>query len=84
VKRTGRDETIGVVIHICMETTQGNSLCRYLYLKLAKTSWLSFYTLCIFFYKIREQKGGTDSAPVGKGWISTRWKREMVGKGMGG
>jgi hypothetical protein len=34
VKKTGRDEPVGVVIHTCMETTQGNSLC--LYLKLAK------------------------------------------------
>jgi hypothetical protein len=32
VKRTRRDEPIAVVTHICMETTQGNSL----YLKLAK------------------------------------------------
>jgi hypothetical protein len=37
VKRTGRDESIGAEIHICMETTQGNTLCRYLYLKLAKS-----------------------------------------------
>jgi hypothetical protein len=36
VKRNGRDEPIRVVIHIFMETTQGNSLCSYLYLKLAK------------------------------------------------
>jgi hypothetical protein len=33
---------VGVVIHICIETTQGNSLCSYLYLKLAKTSHFSF------------------------------------------
>jgi hypothetical protein len=26
VKRTGRGKLIGAVIHICMETTQGNSL----------------------------------------------------------
>jgi hypothetical protein len=36
VKRTGRDKSIGAVIHVCMETTQGSSLCRYLYLKLEK------------------------------------------------
>jgi hypothetical protein len=36
-----------------METTQGNSLCSYLYLKLAKTSCI-FYAF--FFYKIREQE----------------------------
>jgi hypothetical protein len=27
VKRTGRADTIGVIKHMCMETTQGNSLC---------------------------------------------------------
>jgi hypothetical protein len=36
VKRTGRDEPFGVVIHICMEITQGITLCSYLYLKLSK------------------------------------------------
>jgi hypothetical protein len=36
VKRTGRGELIGAIIHICMGTTQGISLCSYLYLKLAK------------------------------------------------
>jgi hypothetical protein len=36
MKRTGRGESTGAVIHICMGTTQGNSLCSYLYLRLAK------------------------------------------------
>jgi hypothetical protein len=45
VKRTSRDEPIGIVMHICMETTQGNSLCSYLYLKLAKISCFSYYLL---------------------------------------
>jgi hypothetical protein len=62
VKRIRKDEPIGVVIHICMDTTQGISLCSCLYLKLAKTSCFSFYLLCFFFYKIREQEGGTSSA----------------------
>jgi hypothetical protein len=48
VKRTGRDEPIGVVIHIFMETTQGNTLCSYLYLKLVKMPYFCFYLLCIF------------------------------------
>jgi hypothetical protein len=44
-KRTGRGESIGAVMHICMGTTQGNSLCGYLYLKLAKhhVSYFIFY-----------------------------------------
>jgi hypothetical protein len=56
VKRTGRDEPIGVVMHIHMETTQGISLHSYLYLKLAKTPCFSYYLLCFFFYKIQESK----------------------------
>jgi hypothetical protein len=37
VKRTGRGESIGAIIYISIETSEGNSLCSYLYLKLAKT-----------------------------------------------
>jgi hypothetical protein len=62
VKRSGRDEPIWVVIYICMEETQGISLYSYLYLKLAKTPYFSFYPSWFFFYKIREQEGGTGSA----------------------
>jgi hypothetical protein len=61
VKRTGRDEPVGVVIHISMETTQGISLCSYLYLKFAKTPCFSYYVICFLFYKIREQEGGAGS-----------------------
>jgi hypothetical protein len=34
--RTGGGESTGAVIYICIGTTQGNSLCSYLYLKQAK------------------------------------------------
>jgi hypothetical protein len=61
VKRARRDEPIGVVTQICMETTQENSLCSYLYLKLVKTPCFSF-NLLFFFYKIREQESRADSA----------------------
>jgi hypothetical protein len=47
VKRTRRDEPIGVTTHICMERTQGNSLCRYLYLKLEKCH-VSLFIFYIF------------------------------------
>jgi hypothetical protein len=43
MKRTGSDESILVVIHICMETTEGFSLSSYLYLKLAKMPCFSNY-----------------------------------------
>jgi hypothetical protein len=69
-----RDEIIGVVIHICMETTQGISL----YLKLAKILCFSYYLLCFFLYKIREQEGGTGSAQVRKAELALvgvgRWQ----------
>jgi hypothetical protein len=52
VKRTGRGESIGAVIHIYMRTTQGNSLCSYLYLKLATCHVSSF--IYYVFYNIRE------------------------------
>jgi hypothetical protein len=55
VKRSGRDESIWVVIHMCMEAMLGISLYSYLYLKLAKMLCLSYYCLCLLFNKIGEE-----------------------------
>jgi hypothetical protein len=52
----GRGVSIGAIIHICKKTTQGNPMYSYLYLKLAKMSYFSFYVSCLFFYKIRERR----------------------------
>jgi hypothetical protein len=46
VKRSGRDEPIRVVIHMCMEAMLGISLYSYLYLNLAKM--LSFLLSLVF------------------------------------
>jgi hypothetical protein len=46
VKRSHRDESIWVVIHMCIEAMLGISLYSYLYLKLAKT--LSFLLSLMF------------------------------------
>jgi hypothetical protein len=54
-----------------MEITQENSLSSYLYLKLEKMPCFSFYLLCFFFYKTREQKGEIGSA-WGEGGTSGR------------
>jgi hypothetical protein len=51
-----------------MEISQETSL----YLKQAKMSCFSFYLFCFFFFKIREQEGGT-SPPQGKSWL--QWER---------
>jgi hypothetical protein len=67
VKRSGRDESIRVAIHMYMETTLGISLYSYLYLKLAKTLCLSYYFLWFLFNKIREQEGRNRSARKWKG-----------------
>jgi hypothetical protein len=80
VKRTRIDEPVGVVIHTCMETTQGNFLYSYLYLKLAKMSCFSFYPLWLFFYKIREQEGRISSVGAGGG---TGRRGEVAGNRVG-
>jgi hypothetical protein len=90
VKRTRRNELTGVVVHICMEKSQGNSLHSYLYLTLAKAPCISVYLLSFFFYKIRELADRTGPAGVGKvergrwgmgGRGMHQWKGEVVGKG---
>jgi hypothetical protein len=55
VKRSGRDEPILVVIHLCMEAMLGISLYSYPYLNLAKMLCLSYYLLCFLFNKIGEE-----------------------------
>jgi hypothetical protein len=51
------------------ETTQGNSLCSYLYLKLAKRHVSLFIYFGFFSYKIREHEGGTGSVGEGGGVV---------------
>jgi hypothetical protein len=67
VKKTGRDEPIWVVVHICMETTQGISLYSCLYLKLAKMPCFSFYFLCFSSTK-SENRRVEHGQPWGGGW----------------
>jgi hypothetical protein len=80
VKRSGRDESIWVIIYLCMEAMLGIFLYNYLYLKLAKMLCLSYYCLCLLFNKIREE-GRTCSA-----WNQGEWEAEGggVGQGLGG
>jgi hypothetical protein len=66
-----------------METTQGNSLCSLLYLKLAKNImflFLSFMFMGFFFCKIGEQEGRTGSAQEKWGLTPVGWGR-WQGKG---
>jgi hypothetical protein len=83
VKRTGRDEPIGDVIHTCMETTQGNSLCSYLYLELAKMLCFSF--LSFIYFLLQNWRTGWQNRFGGGGQVvSTSGSREVAGKGVGG
>jgi hypothetical protein len=59
VKRSCRDESVQVVIHMYMETMLGISLYSYPYVKLAKPLYLSYYCLCLLFNKIREGRTGS-------------------------
>jgi hypothetical protein len=61
VKRSGKDEPIQVVIHMCMEAMLGISLYSYPYLKPGKMLCLFYYCLCLLFNKIGEE-GRTGSA----------------------
>jgi hypothetical protein len=79
VKRSGRDKSVGVVIHICMETAQGISLFSYLYLKLAKMPCLLFFFIFYAFsFTKSEVETGSREA------VGTGGSREVVGKGVGG
>jgi hypothetical protein len=50
---------MGVAIYMCMEAMLGTSLYSYLYLKLAKTLYFSYYLLCFLLSKIEEQEHRT-------------------------
>jgi hypothetical protein len=80
MKKPGRSKSTGDVMHIYLGTAQGNSLCSYLYLKLAKMSCFSFVCVSLFFYKIREQEGGTDSNVGGRESGCTSERGEVAGE----
>jgi hypothetical protein len=80
VKSTGRDEPIGVVIHICMETTQGISLYNYLYLKLAKPPFFSmFYVFC----STKSENTSVGQVLPGEGGVGIGGSAEVMEKGFG-
>jgi hypothetical protein len=62
MKKSSRDESMWVAIHMYMEVMLGISLYSYFYLKLSKTVCPSYYLLCFLFNKIRELEGRTGFA----------------------
>jgi hypothetical protein len=75
VKWSGRDESIQVVIHMCMGAMLGISLYSYPYLKLAKC-----YVFLIIAYVFSSTKLERRAEHVLRG----RWGREGGGGGQGG
>jgi hypothetical protein len=73
MKRTGRVESIGLVIDIFMGKTQRNSLCSYLYLKLAKHVFCFMYVFSATKLENRWRRFGD------RHW----WDGEVAGKGVG-
>jgi hypothetical protein len=73
MKKNRGNEPTGVLIHIYMETSQGNSLCSYPYLKQAKTSFF-------FFILLQNQRSGgrNRSCPGG---VGTSGMGEVTEKG---
>jgi hypothetical protein len=59
-KKKKRANVGWVAIHMCVKATLRISLYNYLYLKLAKTLYLSYYLLCFLFNKIVEEEGRTE------------------------
>jgi hypothetical protein len=80
VKRSGRDEPVWVVIHMCMEAMLGISVYTHLYLKFAKMLCLSYYFLCFLFNKIGEESRKGSAWKRGWGW----GVREKGSRGQGG
>jgi hypothetical protein len=75
VKRSGRDESIRVVIHLCMEAMPGISLYSCPYLKLAKTLCLSYYLSC-FLFKTSENKKVEQVLP--RGGAGRAWPKQCI------
>jgi hypothetical protein len=69
------DEPIGLQY---MKISQGNPLCSFHYLKQAKMSFFFLSSFSFFFYKIREQEGGT-----GPRWVGEEVWNEWEGGGGG-
>jgi hypothetical protein len=71
MRRTTRGESIGAVIHIFMETAQGDFLYSYLYLKSAK---MSCFILYVMLFLLQNQRTGVGNRFFGvHGWHWWEW-----------
>jgi hypothetical protein len=70
-KKNRGDEPIGVIIHIYMELSHGNSLCSYLYLKQAKLSFLLLFYFLFSSTKLENRKAEQILSGVAGGGVGT-------------
>jgi hypothetical protein len=79
MKKMRGEKPVGVIIHIHMEISQGNSLYRYITLYMSQTIKNVMFS---FFYLLSTStKSGTGSVGGG-GWH--QWEGEVVQKGVRG
>jgi hypothetical protein len=74
--RFGRNETIWIAIHKCMETTPGISLYSYLYHKPAKMLCLFFLLSPVFSLQQNQKRGQNRFCLEAGGWEwEGRWHK---------
>jgi hypothetical protein len=74
VKKSGRDDPLWVIMHMCMKTILGISLYNYLYPKLLKVICLSYYLLHFLSNKIGEE----DRTGSALKWVGRRWHKQFI------
>jgi hypothetical protein len=74
MKKIRGNKSIGVIMHVYMEISKGNTLCSYLYLKQAKIS---------FFYSTKLENRRAEHV-LGAGGALVPIRGETGGKGVGG
>jgi hypothetical protein len=78
VKRNTGDEPIGVVIHICMRTTQGNSLFSYL---ISNNQNYHVFLFIFSFSSTKPENRRQNMSCPRRWWEGHQWEGEVVGKG---
>jgi hypothetical protein len=81
VKRSGRDEPIWVVIHLCMEAMLGISLYSFLYLKLGKNAMSSLLSPMFSLKQDQRRRGGNGFCLEAKEKVGGRGEGEGDGEG---
>jgi hypothetical protein len=82
VKRTRGHKPVGVAIYICMQTSQGISLCSYCFLQLTTTLYFSSYLLSSFSTKSKNRR--VEQVLQGGAGVGTNGREEVVGRGYKG